>query len=49
MNASIKNLGTLLDTVEREQMETNSNLNTMKEMIKAMTKSVKVNTGTQVD
>jgi hypothetical protein len=49
MNASIKDLSSLLDNVEREQMETNSNLNTMKEVIKAMTKSVKVHTGTQVD
>ncbi len=35
--------------MESEQKETGSTLNTMRELIKAMTKSTKVSTGTQVD
>lgn len=49
MNSSLKDLSALLDTVKKEQHETDYNLSTMNEMIKAMTKSVKVHTGVQVD
>jgi len=49
INASVKTLSILLGNMENEQRSAGSTLGNMRELIKSMTKSSKVTTGTQVD
>ena len=47
--STLENFNTLLNSMETQQKDTSRTLGTMREMIKAMARSTKTTTGTQVD